>query len=423
MFSQAAPNIPNSNSISSDDTPSSFSSSDHLFPPKPRTRFYHISPRRSAAYIQQLALRIPRRPHFRRIAWSVIVILQLTAIGALIWLALIVTVANRLRIPHPHNGLSEIVQTYSAPNATHPASPTWLKDFSNDLIPVQCHSHNDYWHRVPLYEGLAAGCVSTEADIWIGNTPDGQVDLFVGHSKKSLSQSRTLRSLYLDPLVDILTHQNSVTSQNLTHSADTEGFGNTSLTGVFSMAPDTSLVLLLDFKITGEAIWTEVVSQLDGLRSRGWLTYWTPAEGVVQRPITIVGSGDAPFDAITANTTYRDIFYDAPLTKLSDVDTAYNSNNSYYASTSLSEAVGMVMFGSFTSKQKSKAAGQVQRAEDLGLKSRYWDTPGWPVGWRNRIWEELVRLQASVLNADDLTAAARWDWEMCVVAGVNICNK
>ena len=65
----------------------------------------------------------------------------------------------------------------------------------------------------------------------------------------------------------------------------------------------------------------------------------------------------------------------------------------------------------------------MQRAKELGLKSRYWSTPAWPVGWRNRVWESLMELGADVLNVDDLTAAARWDWQMCVVAGINICNS
>lgn len=75
-----------------------------------------------------------------------------------------------------------------------------------------------------------------------------------------------------------------------------------------------------------------------------------------------------------------------------------------------------------TEGQNEKVKGQVVKANDLGLKSRYWGTVSWPVGWRNRVWEQLVELGVGILNVDDLTAAARWDWEMCVVGGVNICN-
>ncbi len=329
------------------------------------------------------------------------------------WLALVLTVANRLRIPIPNNGLQQILRTYRAPNTTSPADPTWLEGFSEDILPVPCHSHNDYWHRVPLYEGLAAGCVSTEADIWIGNLPDGQADLFIGHNSKSLTQSRTLRSLYLDPLKDILSHQQLNMSASLDTSAKAQQtlLDTTSPVGVFSMSPNTSLVLLLDFKTNGEETWPTVLAQLDDLRSQGWLKTWTPTEGIVERPLTIVASGDAPFNSIIANDTYRDIFYDAPLTNLT-IDTPYNTNNSYYASTSLSKAIGRVGSWKLGAGQKATITSQVQRAKELDLKSRYWDTPAWPVGWRNRVWENLMELSAEVLNVDDLIAAARWDWQM-----------
>jgi hypothetical protein len=329
---------------------------------------------------------------------------------------------NRLRIPQLHNGLQKILQTYYAPNKTHPATPTWLEDFSSNIIPAQCHSHNDYWHRVPLFEGLAAGCVSTEADIWVRNTTDGRIDLFVGHSAKSLTDAWTLRSLYLEPLADILTHQNSASPNNSVLSAGAQESSNILPVGVFTMAPNTSLVMLLDFKTGGDETWDAVMAQLNDLRTKGWLTHWTSTKGIVERPLTIVATGDAPFSAITANATYRDIFYDAPLTKLSAIGTPYNSNNSYYASASLGEAVGRVAFRGISTEQKSKIEKQVQKAHELGLKSRYWDTPSWPVGFRNKIWGTLVELGASVLNVDDLTAAARWDWQMCVVGGLNICN-
>ena len=94
------------------------------------------------------------------------------------------------------------------------------------------------------------------------------------------------------------------------------------------------------------------MTQLTSLRSENWLTTWRPSAGLVQRPLTIVASGDAPFESIIANNTYRDIFFDAPTDCLSSADTPYNSNNSYYASNSLSSAVSTVHFGTFTDGQK-----------------------------------------------------------------------
>ena len=335
---------------------------------------------------------------------------------------MVLTVTNRLRIPLSRNGLQQILQNYQAPTTVNPATPTWLDDFSAGVVPVRCHSHNDYWHHIPLYEGLAAGCSSTEADIWVGNTTDGRTELFVGHNARSLRESRTLRSLYLDPLSDIITRQNSVSLKNLISLGYGPQLDDKSPIGLFDTAPRTSFILLLDFKTADNATWDTVMAQLEGCRAQDWLTYWTPTTGIVQRPLTIVASGAAPFDAVTSNTTYRDIFYDAPLTKLADPGTPYTSNNSYYASASLEDAVGHTLFGSLSAGQKSQITKQIERADQLGLQTRYWDTPGWPVGWRNRIWDLLIKQGTKVLNVDDLTAAARWDWQMCVVGGLNICN-
>lgn len=55
-------------------------------------------------------------------------------------------------------------------------------------------------------------------------------------------------------------------------------------------------------------------------------------------------------------------------------------------------------------------AEQIERASELGLKSRYWDIPGWPAAWRNRIWRVLVELGVGSLNVDDLRAVRRLDW-------------
>jgi hypothetical protein len=277
---------------------------------------------------------------------------------------------------------------------------------------------------VPLYEGLAAGCTSIEADIWIRNRTDGNLDLFIGNKSKSLSKARTLQSLYLDPLHEILTQQNAVVqnSSPLESTSQVPIASPTGPAGVFSMAPETTLVLLLDFKMSEDLIWETVKSQLSDFRNADWLSYWTPDTGFVLRPLTIVASGEASFDLITANSTYREIFFDSPIKDLSGVDDKYNANNSYYASTSLGSAVGKTILD-LSGGQKDKIRIQVQRAEDAGLKSRYWDTPSWPVGWRNRMWNTLIELGADILNVDDLTAGAIWDWQLCIVAGVNICTS
>lgn len=56
-------------------------------------------------------------------------------------------------------------------------------------------------------------------------------------------------------------------------------------------------------------------------------------------------------------------------------------------------------------------ARQAAAAAKRGLKARYWNTPAWPVGLRDHIWDVLVKEGVGMLNVDDLEGASRRNWE------------
>ena len=64
---------------------------------------------------------------------------------------------------------------------------------------ANAHAHNDYVHPIPFYTAYEAGFGSIEADIFPVNG-----SLCVAHSKKEIQTQRTLKSLYLDPLLNQL---------------------------------------------------------------------------------------------------------------------------------------------------------------------------------------------------------------------------
>lgn len=74
-------------------------------------------------------------------------------------------------------------------------------DATRNILPIPCHSHNDYWRRVPLLDAIHAGCISVEADVWLFKDRE---ELYVGHGTSSLTRERTFNSLYINPLVDLL---------------------------------------------------------------------------------------------------------------------------------------------------------------------------------------------------------------------------
>ncbi|KAF2260158.1 hypothetical protein CC78DRAFT_536576 [Lojkania enalia] len=318
---------------------------------------------------------------------------------------------------------------WGAPGELGEGLSSYPTDFTRDVVPIQCHSHNDYWRRVPLYEALHYGCTGVEADVWLFEN-----ELYVGHNTISLTKNRTFRSLYVDPLVQILDQQNSV---NEFEPADTN-----IKNGVFDTNPAQTLVLLVDFKNYGPDIYPVVRDQLSTLREKGYLSHFD-GETVVHGPITVVATGNAPFDLIIANTTYRDIFFDAPLDRMYEQpttaqyhhdpnlqplspgpqrrrsgqgtvgttpDSVFDEANSYYASVSFKKSVGRIWGSRLSAKQIDLVRGQIQGAHSRGLKVRYWNTPKWPIGLRNHVWDVLVKEGVDYLNGDDLRGMTKVDW-------------
>ncbi|EFQ28152.1 hypothetical protein CGRA01v4_03124 [Colletotrichum graminicola] len=260
------------------------------------------------------------------------------------------------------------------------------------VVPIPCHSHNDYWRKRPIYDALEAGCIGIEADVWLSGT-----ELFVGHNKWSLREKNTFTNLYIDPLVRILDQRNA----NLNNSFQRAP------RGIYQANPVQTMILLVDLKTGGPDTWPQVVRQLEPLRERGWLTK-VVNDKIHYGPITVVGTGNTPFELVAENSTYRDAFFDAPLLKLDSHD--FNPTNSYYTSVSFKKAIGTVWFGDLTEAQMTKLRNQVKEAHLRGLKVRYWNLPAWPVSIRNHVWDVLIREGVDILNVDDLKGAKKeWD--------------
>lgn len=276
--------------------------------------------------------------------------------------------------------------------------------FIHNALPVPVHSHNDYWRRIPLFEALGSGCISVEADVHLRNS-----DLLVGHTARSLHNNSTLRSMYLEPLQRMLEAQNA----NVTDG---------SWRGLFNLAPQQTFVLLVDHKTSGLETFAQLHIQLQPLRDLDYLTYWNGSERVM-RPLTIVATGNAPFETVTAlDSEHRDIFWDAKLDRLlslhddfssNPVVYGYNRSNSYFASTEFKNARLYTSRNEFAPVSDNPqlldmAATQIEQARARGLLSRYWDTPETPPNLREIVWRVLIEKQVDILNMDDLgTVRAR----------------
>ena len=365
------------------------------------------------------------------------------------FLAIMLVLLQRIDLCHANNSASGAIQvidyTYNTFNAQFPyyfqqlervsgftpntipaAFSRWPSDTTGDIQPVNCHSHNDYFRAVPLYDALYAGCRGVEADVW--HTHD---DLFVGHRRSALTANRTLESLYLHPLMDLMEKQNPDIQYGPKRDYLTDRYSSQALNGIYDTDPSQTLVLLIDFKTSGPPLWSKLNQQLEPLRERGYLTHYN-GTAVITRPITIVGTGNAPFNLLTRNESYRDIFFDAPLEAMADTSslwlnpnveqdpgrrfplgryamsnkssaefsarsklgdpnhdlspsssydlgqgksgttqsTIYNTTNSYYASVSFSHSVGRIWGSRLSQAQLQIIRSQVRGAHQKGLKVR-----------------------------------------------------
>ncbi|KZM27083.1 uncharacterized protein EKO05_0010089 [Ascochyta rabiei] len=265
-------------------------------------------------------------------------------------------------------------------------------DFTRDIEPKPFHSHNDYWRDVPFYSGLAAGAISTEADVWL---IDGT--LYVGHEPSALTKSRTLESLYINPILDTL-HRMNPGSPFLP-----DGSSN----GIFDTASFQTLYFFIDFKTAADELWPAVLQALEPLRNGSWLSTYD-GKSFSERPVTVIGTGNTELSDVRKYLP-RDVFLDAPLAQLGEPKYKdLTSNEAVIASTNFAATFGEMRKAELNDTQLAKLREQIDVAHQKGIKARYWNQPNWPIRTRNAIWRTLWEEGIDLLNVDDLKAAAEF---------------
>ena len=259
-------------------------------------------------------------------------------------------------------------------------------------MPKPIHSHNDYWRDLPFWSALSVGCASIEADVFLVNGT-----LYVGHEQAALTSSRTLQSLYIDPIMMVLNRTNP----------DTEfysGSSSTSKNGLYDTASSQTVALFIDLKTPGETTFPVVIDTLQPLRDAGYLTTFN-GTGVTMGAITVIGTGNTPLDQVQG-VSPRDYFYDANLALLSTDLTNITAAVSPIASAQFSKYIGEINGTELNQTQLDTLREHLSYAESKGIMGRYWDTPAWPISTRNAVWRTLITEGVGLLNADDLPEAA-----------------
>ncbi|KOX48640.1 phosphatidylinositol-specific phospholipase C/glycerophosphodiester phosphodiesterase family protein [Streptomyces sp. NRRL F-7442] len=233
----------------------------------------------------------------------------------------------------------------------------------------RAHAHNDYEHARPLLDALDHRFGSVEADIYL---VDGQ--LLVAHDPEDLDPSRTLESLYLDPLAArVQAHHGRVYPRDR-----------------------GSLQLLVDIKTEGEATYLE----LDRRLRRYPHLFTSCAHGrVFPGAVTAVVSGDRAARAPMAAQRTRRAFYDGRLTDLGTTAPA-----SFVPLISDNWTVNFTWqgVGAFPAAELRRLHEIVGAAHARGQRVRFWATPDVAGPARDAVWAELLAAGVDHLNTDDL---------------------
>ncbi|KAJ6161351.1 hypothetical protein N7470_004747 [Penicillium chermesinum] len=259
---------------------------------------------------------------------------------------------------------------------------------SRQAVPAVCASYDIHGHQIPFHDAIASGCTGIEITVY----PSGR-ELLVGHHPDTLARGLDLHGIYLDPLLDLIRRHNRPRQRLRAGMHDGE------ISGVFLENPRQSLVLLIRLNMNeqnAETAWALLSAQLKSLREAGYLTHYEGST-LVQGPVTIVASGDAPFHRVPEGSAFRDIFYDLPLADVLstpaqtwDHELEFNMRNVYYVSVDFHETIGEVSEAGFAEEQILRIRDHVRKAHERGLKLRYWNSVGWQSQYRNYVRQILL---------------------------------
>jgi hypothetical protein len=246
------------------------------------------------------------------------------------------------------------------------AAALWLADATAsgaEPVPLtRAHAHNDYEHPHPLYDALAQGFCSVEADIHLVN---GR--LLVAHSLMAVDPKRTLQSLYLDPLRRRIKENNG---------------------RVYRNGPECTL--LIDFKTDAQPTYAALRDVL-----KDYADILTVFRDGVKEPkaLTAILTGNYPRQSLAADS----LRYAAGDGKLKDLD----ANPPAALVPWISENWGPLFKwrgkGRFPDEEQRRLKGIVQRAHEQGRLVRFWGAPDRP-----DFWKELLRQGVDLINTDDL---------------------
>ena len=230
------------------------------------------------------------------------------------------------------------------------------------------HAHNDYEHERPLFDALAQGFCSVEADVFLSKD-----QLLVGHSLLSLKPERTLESLYLDPL-----------------RARIKANGGR----VYPDGP--TIFLLVDVKSEAHATY----AALDKVLAHYAEIFSVTRDGKFEpKAVTAVVSGNRAREAM-AKQTVRYAGIDG---RAEDLDSTVPADLMPWISDRWGKLFRWQGEGPMPANEHAKLRDFVAEAHRHGRLVRFWATPE-----RIEVWKELRAAGVDLINTDKLAELRRF---------------
>jgi Glycerophosphoryl diester phosphodiesterase family len=230
------------------------------------------------------------------------------------------------------------------------------------------HAHNDYEHARPLLDALDHGFCSVEADVYLVNGA-----LLVAHDLKDVHPDRTLRSLYLDPLLKRVR-------------------GNKGR--VYSAGPE--FTLMIDVKSEAVAA-NAAIDKV--LRDYAEMLTVFHRDRTEPKAVTVIISGNRDRAAMAAQWP-RLTGYDG---RLQDLDSTDPAQLVPLISADWRSSFTWRGAGEFPDAERQKLQQIVQKAHAAHRRVRFWGTPDSP-----DVWKILVSERVDLLNTDDLPGLRRF---------------
>jgi len=231
------------------------------------------------------------------------------------------------------------------------------------FLPLVCaHAHNDYEHARPLLDALDHGFCSIEADVWL---VEGK--LLVAHELKSVRSERTLEKLYLEPLLERVTHNGGC---------------------VYSNGP--MVTLFIDFKSEATNTYHTLTTALKPYEQMLTTFYSDRTE---KNAVMIVISGNRPRELMESEVL-RYASYDG---RLDDLKKLASPHLIPMISDNWGRHFKWRGKGPLPAQEEAKLKSLIALSHSQGRRIRFWNAPDSPVGW-----SALLAAGVDLISTDNL---------------------